>query len=73
MEKLKKEYGYAPDKTGMDELIRTGQTKRTLFTLAGKSYTGNDFIRFAAAYPAGCYNSNIDYLYIYLYLLFLIF
>ena len=37
----------------MDELIRTGQTKRTLFTLAGKSYTGNDFIRFAAAYPAG--------------------
>lgn len=37
----------------MDELIRTGQTKRTLFTLAGKSYTGNDFLRFAAAYPAG--------------------
>ena len=53
VEKLKKEYGYAPDKTGMDELIRTGQTKRTLFTLAGKSYTGNDFLRFAAAYPAG--------------------
>ena len=53
VEKLKKEYEYAPDKTGMDELIRTGQTKRTLFTLAGKSYTGNDFIRFAAAYPAG--------------------
>ena len=53
VEKLKKEYRYTPDKTGVDELINTGRTNRTLFTLAGKNYTGRDFARFAAAYPAG--------------------
>ena len=53
VEKLKKEYRYTPDKTGVDELINTGRTNRTLFTLAGKNYTGHDFARFAAAYPAG--------------------
>lgn len=53
VEKLKKTYRYTPDKAGMDELVVTGQTKRVLFTLAGKEYTGADFARFAAAYPAG--------------------
>lgn len=53
VEKLKKEYQYIPDKVGMDELVNSGRTSRTLFTLAGKNYTGNDFARFAAAYPAG--------------------
>lgn len=37
VEKLKKEYRYTPDKTGVDELINTGRTNRTLFTLAGKT------------------------------------
>jgi hypothetical protein len=53
VEKLKKEYRYTPDKKGMDELLASGHTRRTLFTLAGATYTGNDFARFAAAYPAG--------------------
>ncbi len=53
VEKLKREYQYIPDETGMNELINTGQTERALFVLAGKSYTGNDFARFATAYPAG--------------------
>ncbi len=53
VEKLKKEYRYVPDKAGIEELINAGRTHRTLFTLAGKSYTGNDFARFATAHPAG--------------------
>lgn len=53
VERLKKEYHYTPDKAGMDELLYTGCTRRTLFTLADKAYTGEDFVRFAAAYPAG--------------------
>lgn len=53
VEKLKKEYRYTPDKAGVDELTNSGHTSRTLFTLAGRSYTGTDFARFAAAYPAG--------------------
>lgn len=53
VEKLKKEYCYAPDKSGVDELMAKGRTERTLFTLDGKEYTGRDFSRFAAAHPAG--------------------
>lgn len=53
VEKLKKEYSYVPDKSGMDELMAKGHTERTLFTLDGKEYTGRDFSRFAVAHPAG--------------------
>ncbi|WP_373827948.1 peptidylprolyl isomerase [Bacteroides heparinolyticus] len=53
VEKLKKEYRYTPDKAGIDELLSAGSTRRTLFTLDGKSYTGEGFSRFAAAHPAG--------------------
>ena len=53
VEKLKKEYQYVPDKAALDELITKGQTSRTLFTLANKAYTGNEFARFATAHPAG--------------------
>ena len=53
VEKLKKEYQYAPDREGVEELMTSGHTNRTLFTLAGKNYTGTDFSRFAMAYPAG--------------------
>lgn len=40
VEKLKKEYQYIPDKVGMDELVNSGRTSRTLFTLAGKTIRG---------------------------------
>ncbi len=53
VEKLKKEYRYTPDNSGMDELIARGHTDRTLFTLDGKKYTGKEFSRFAIAHPAG--------------------
>lgn len=53
VEKLKKEYRYAPDKVGVQELLAKGRTDRTLFTLDGKAYGGKDFARFAAVYPAG--------------------
>lgn len=53
VEKLKKEYRYTPDKAGMDELLSAGGTRRALFALDGKSYTGEDFSIFAAAHPAG--------------------
>lgn len=53
VEKLKKEYRYTPDKSGMDELLSKGNTHRTLFTLDGKPYSGKDFARFAVTHPAG--------------------
>lgn len=53
VEKLKKEYQYTPDKAGMDELRTKGHTSKALFTLDGKTYTGDMFARFAIAHPAG--------------------
>lgn len=53
VEKLKKEYRYTPDQVGINELFAKGSTDRNLFTLDGKSYSGKDFARFAAAHPEG--------------------
>ncbi|MDE6349301.1 MAG: peptidylprolyl isomerase [Bacteroides sp.] len=53
VEKLKKAYHYVPDKAGIDELLSQGNTPRILFTLDGRAYTGKEFARFAASYPAG--------------------
>lgn len=53
VDRLKKEYHYMPDKAAVGELLSKGKTSRTLFTLAGQSYTGKDFERFAAAHPEG--------------------
>ena len=50
-ERLQRAYRFVPDKGGMNELLRRGQTGRTLFTLAGKAYTGTDFALFATACP----------------------
>ena len=50
--RLKTEYGYRPDKAGMNELLRRGKTDKTLFLLGGCPYSGDDFARFAAAHPA---------------------
>lgn len=53
VEKLKKEYRYTPDKSGMDELLAKGETDKRLFVLDGKEYTGKMFSYFAAAHPEG--------------------
>ena len=51
--KLKSICQYTPDKAGIKELLASGRTSRTLFTLDGKSFTGKDFERFADAHPMG--------------------
>lgn len=53
VERLKKEYHYAPDQAGVKELLSKRKTDRNLFTLAGKAYTGKEFARFATAHPEG--------------------
>ena len=52
LDSLKQRYGYAPDKAGVKELLRTGKTGKTLFVLDGKSFTGLDFALFAQSFPA---------------------
>ena len=43
IDSLKQCYGYMPDKSGVEELLREGKSTNTLFTLNGKAYTGVDF------------------------------
>ena len=52
IDSLKQCYGYMPDKSGVEELLREGKSTNTLFTLNGKAYTGVDFALFARTYPA---------------------
>ena len=53
VERLKKEYQYTPDKSGMEELLLKGSTDKRLFVIDGKEYTGKMFAPFAAAHPQG--------------------
>lgn len=53
VEHIKAEYGFKQDEAGVRELLARGETHRTLFTLAGKEYDGDDFARFAQAHPGG--------------------
>ncbi|MCD8183836.1 MAG: peptidyl-prolyl cis-trans isomerase [Bacteroides sp.] len=62
VEALKKEYHYTPDNAGLNELISSGHTNRTLFSLDGKNYTGKDFARFAAAHPEGMRRQLADFI-----------
>ncbi len=50
---LKQQYNYVLNRDGFDELLVKGGTDKTLFTLAGKEYTGKAFARFAAAFLGG--------------------
>ena len=52
IDSLKQCYGYMPDKSGVEELLREGKSTNTLFTLNGRAYTGADFALFARTYPA---------------------
>ena len=52
-ENLKKELGFSREEENCKDLLRRGETDRTLFTIAGKSYTGIDFARFYKANYGG--------------------
>ena len=51
VERLKKDWKYTPNQTGIDELLVKGGTEQTLFTIDGQNYTGTMFKRFAASHP----------------------
>lgn len=51
IERLKRELNYVPNNEAMSEVRRNGETVKTLFTLDGKAYTGQNFKRFAYAHP----------------------
>ncbi len=53
VDRMKKEYQFKADEAAVRELLLRGHSSKTLFTLAGKSYDGEDFARFAMAYPGG--------------------
>ena len=52
VEQLKQKYGYEPIAVGLAELEATGRTKYGLFTLAGKTYTGDDFDYYIDSRPS---------------------
>lgn len=58
-ESLKKELGFSREEENCKDLLRRGETDRTLFTIAGKSYTGSDFARFYKANYGGL-NTKLD-------------
>ena len=51
IERLKREMNYTAYNEAISEIRRYGETTKTLFTLEGKAYTGQDFKRFAEVYP----------------------
>ncbi len=51
VERLKRDWQYIPNQTGIDELLENGETKQLLFTIDGQAYTGAMFKRFAASHP----------------------
>ena len=52
IDSLKQCYGYTLEKSGVEDLLRTGRTDKVLFVLNGKAYAGADFALFAKSYPA---------------------
>lgn len=59
-EELKTEYGYTPNPEGIAELLKRGETARTLFVLGGEAYTGEMFKRFAQTADVGV-QKQLDY------------
>lgn len=51
IERLKREWRYTPNQTGIEELLTKGDTERTLFAIDGQEYTGGRFKQFAASHP----------------------
>lgn len=51
VERLKKEYQYTANTSGIEELFSSGVTDKTLFTIERKTYTGEMFKRFASSHP----------------------
>lgn len=53
LQQLKNTYGYVPNQDGVNELLVLGKTGKELFTLNGRTYTGDDFSCFAEVTPKG--------------------
>lgn len=51
LQQLKEKYAYLPVKAAVDELLQTGRSDKTLFTLNGTPYTGGDFCLFVSGHP----------------------
>lgn len=51
IERLKREMNYTAYNEAISEIRRNGETTKTLFTLNGKAFTGQDFKRFAKVHP----------------------
>lgn len=49
IESLKKEFSFIRDENNCKDLLRRGESDKTLFSIAGKPYTGIDFARFYKA------------------------
>ncbi len=49
--KLKQTYSFTENRQAVNRLYREGKVSGTLFTLGGKDFTGEQFARFAHAYP----------------------
>ena len=52
VDSLKQCYGYTSEKSGVEDLLRTGRTDKVLLVLKGKAYAGTDFALFAKSYTA---------------------
>jgi peptidyl-prolyl cis-trans isomerase SurA len=53
LQQLKKAHRYVPNPDGINELLASGKTDKTLFTLHGSAYSGHDFHDFAETNPKG--------------------
>ena len=51
VDQLKKTYSFSENQQMVNRLYREGKVSGTLFTLEGKTYTGEQFARFAQTYP----------------------
>jgi len=51
IDKLKKEYAFAQNQQTVNRLYREGKVSGVLFTMDGKSFTGEQFATFAKTYP----------------------
>ena len=51
VERLKRDWQYAPNPSGMNELLTIGRTEQTLFTIDGQVYSGEMFKQFASSHP----------------------
>ena len=52
LDSLKRLYHFLPDKDGIKDFLTHGMTKKNLFSLEGKIYSGSELAMFALSHPA---------------------